>query len=53
MLNYFVLVEEEGDDKVPLAIDKSTQVLEWWLIYIQWHFGGSDLTPNYVDYDGR
>ena len=22
-------------------------------IYIPWHFGGSDLTPNYVDYDGR
>ena len=22
-------------------------------ICIQWHFGGSDLTPNYVDYDGR
>ena len=22
-------------------------------IYILWHFGGSDLTPNYVDFDGR
>ena len=22
-------------------------------IYILWHFGGSDVTPNYVDYDGR
>ena len=22
-------------------------------IYIPWHFRGSDLTPSYVDYDGR
>ena len=22
-------------------------------IYIPWHFGGSDLTSNFVDYDGR
>ena len=26
----FVLVEEEGDDQVPLTIDKSTEVYEWW-----------------------